>query len=142
MSKKQVFSERGQGLVELALMFPIMVLFLLVIVDVGRVAYYYSAVHNAAREGARFAVVHWGDPMRTVHTIEAVERLTAGLHADEISVSVQFTDSPSDEDSTEDTVLVIVNYQFTAATPILARLIGPDVDTIDMSSRAHMRLER
>ena len=51
-------TQRGQTLVEFALVIPIFLLLAVVIFDLGRGVYYYSAVHNAAREGARYGVVH------------------------------------------------------------------------------------
>lgn len=48
-------SERGQSLVETALLFPILLLILIGIVDLGRVYYSYLQLTNAAREGARWA---------------------------------------------------------------------------------------
>ncbi|MHB8440130.1 MAG: TadE family protein [Acidimicrobiales bacterium] len=45
---------RGQALVELALMAPVMMALLLGTVDLGRLFYTYIGVNNAAREGAAF----------------------------------------------------------------------------------------
>ncbi len=48
----------GQGLVEFALIFPILALLVFGLVDFGRAIFIYSAVQDAAREGARYAIVH------------------------------------------------------------------------------------
>jgi Flp pilus assembly protein TadG len=48
----------GQSIVELALMMPVMVLLVLGIVDLGRVFFAYTAVINAAREGARYGAMN------------------------------------------------------------------------------------
>lgn len=50
----------GQGMVEFALVVPIFVVLLFGIVDFGRVIWARSSLENAAREGARFAIVHGG----------------------------------------------------------------------------------
>ena len=47
--------ESGQALVEFALVFPIFMLMLFGLIDVGRLVYTNSAVSQAAREGARLA---------------------------------------------------------------------------------------
>jgi hypothetical protein len=47
-------SERGQSLVEMAFVIPILVLLLAVIVDTARAFDAYIVLTNAAREGARF----------------------------------------------------------------------------------------
>jgi hypothetical protein len=49
---------RGQALVEFALIAPIFILALLALIEFGRAVYYVQMLHNAAREGARYAIVH------------------------------------------------------------------------------------
>jgi Flp pilus assembly protein TadG len=48
---------RGQTLVEFALVFPIFVLMLFGLIDMGRYVYFSSTLSQAAREGARLASV-------------------------------------------------------------------------------------
>ncbi len=52
------FGRRGQSLVEFALVVPIVVLLLIAVFDVGRGVYAYTSIANAARVGARVAVVN------------------------------------------------------------------------------------
>jgi hypothetical protein len=49
---------RGQALVEFAFMAPIIFLVFIVIIEAGRFVFYYHVLNNAAREGARYAIVH------------------------------------------------------------------------------------
>ncbi len=49
---------RGQALVEFALIFPLLVMLLFGLIDLGRAVYAFSTVSNAAREGARVAAVN------------------------------------------------------------------------------------
>jgi Flp pilus assembly protein TadG len=51
-------SQRGQGLAEFALVFPIIVLLLVAVFDIGRGVYAYTSIANAARQGARVAAVN------------------------------------------------------------------------------------
>ena len=51
---------RGQGLVEFALVLPVFMAILIGMVDLGRAVWANNNVGNAAREAARFAVVHGG----------------------------------------------------------------------------------
>jgi Flp pilus assembly protein TadG len=48
---------RGQGLVEFALILPVLLLFMLGIMEFGRVLYIYTEVSNAAREALRAGAV-------------------------------------------------------------------------------------
>lgn len=120
--------ERGQELVEYALILPIMMLILMSILDLGRAVYYYSAIHNSAREGARYGIINPEDPVG----IEAVVRNKAVvLNPTDLTVVIILPD--------EDTVQVTVTYQFTAITPIAGILLGENV--ITLGSRAAMRIE-
>lgn len=49
-------SQRSQGLVEFALIAPILVLLLFGIIDFGRVIYVYATLNQAVNEGARTAI--------------------------------------------------------------------------------------
>src|SRR5436190_19629265 len=51
-------AHRGQALVEFAFVAPIFFLLLFAIIDFGRYVYYVQVLDNAAREGARYAIVH------------------------------------------------------------------------------------
>ena len=51
-------SLRAQELVEFALIFPVLMLFVFAIIDFGRVFHVLIAISNAAREGARYGIIH------------------------------------------------------------------------------------
>jgi hypothetical protein len=51
---------RGQALVEFALIIPLFLVLLFAIFDFGRVVWANDALANAAREAARYAIVHGG----------------------------------------------------------------------------------
>jgi Flp pilus assembly protein TadG len=53
---------RGQALPEFALILPLMLLMAIGVVDFGRVLWALDSVSNAAREGARYAIVHGNSP--------------------------------------------------------------------------------
>jgi len=55
---------RGQGLVEFALILPILLLILLGILDFGRILFIYVNLFNAAREAGRYALVDPGNQAR------------------------------------------------------------------------------
>lgn len=120
--------ERGQDLVEYALVLPIMMLILMTILDLGRAVYYYSAIHNSAREGVRYGIINPDDPAG----IEAVVR-TKAVALEPAALTVVVTNPD------EDTVQVTVTYQFTVVTPLVAPLIGSN--EITLGSQAAMRIE-
>ena len=54
------FRALGQGLVEFSLVLPIFLVMIFGIIDIGRVIWANDVLANAAREGARYAIVHGG----------------------------------------------------------------------------------
>ena len=117
----------AQGLVEFALILPVFLLVLFVILDLGRMAFYYSAVHNAAREGARYGSIY-NNTSPPGSITAAAESLTSGM---DITVTTSYPDT--------ETIQVTVTYVFTPATPFLNLLIGSD--TFTLSSTATMNGE-
>ena len=55
---------RGQALVEFAFVAPIFFLLLFSLIDFGRYVYYVQILNNAAREGARYAIVHGSNSLQ------------------------------------------------------------------------------
>lgn len=54
--------DRGQALMEFALILPIFMVCLLAMFDIGRVIWANNTLASAAREAGRFAIVHGGSP--------------------------------------------------------------------------------
>lgn len=122
----------GQGLVEFAIILPVLILFVMIIFDLGRMAYYYSAIHNAAREGARYAAIHH-DTATASDIAAAARQLVSGLDPSLLSISSSYP--------TGETVQVTVAYQFGTATPIISMLRGSADNTFTLTSQATMQLE-
>ena len=51
-------AQRGQAMVEFALVAPIFILMLMGVIEFGRFVVAYEAANNAVREGTRYAIVH------------------------------------------------------------------------------------
>lgn len=58
LRRRRGTASRGQALVELAIVLPLLVLLLVMAIDFGRVFFGWVALHNAARIGADFAASH------------------------------------------------------------------------------------
>ena len=123
MNNKIGLRERGQELVEFAIILALLLVVLLVIFDLGRVTFFYSVVHNAAREGARYGIT---DQDANQIRLVAIQK-ASGL---DIDPAVSFT---------TDTVTVTVDYDFTPVTPILDLLTNQD--SITLHAQATMALE-
>ena len=79
-------SKRGQALVEFALVLPIFILVLVAIFDLGRAVFAYNTLTNAAREGARIAIVNQYKPS----IIARAKQQTAIVELNDPSVQVDF----------------------------------------------------
>lgn len=120
--------QRGQELVEYALALPLFLLLVMGILDMGRATYYYSAIHNSAREGARYGIIHPED----VTGIETVVLTKAvGLDPAFLTVTTVLPD--------EDTIRVTVTFQFRPITPIVGALLGSN--EVTLGSQSTMRIE-
>jgi hypothetical protein len=116
---------RGQSVVELALMLPIMVIVIAGIVDLGRIYYAYITVVNVAREGARFAAAHPPKPscaqgldpsaLTAIEERARHEAQAAGITQAQLSILVQ-----CDSGDHEQPIRVTVWYNF---RPILTQML-------------------
>jgi hypothetical protein len=128
-------NNRGQSLVELALLLPAMLLLTVFTLDMGRGVYYSSAIYNAAREAARFGIIHPND----VDGIkDAAINLAVGLdlHRNDITVSPD----PPDLNATK--INVIIRYDFKLVTPIARYFIKNSCGCIELHSSSTMLIER
>ena len=141
-------SSRGQELVEYAIVFPVLMLLVLGIIEFGRIIYSYNAISNAAREGARFAVVpanqanipggpewcaSWTNPI-----IDRVCERAMALDPAELQVTVSQPDL--DADGLPDPV---VQIQTVYEGPFLTNLVLQAVNQggLRLQAAATMRLE-
>ncbi len=126
----------GQSLVEFALLLPVFVLAVVVVFDLGRVIYYYSAIYNAAREGARFGAVH---PKDIAGMKSEVVKYAIGLGLAAANVTAGAGPSETVGGFPNPTVKVTINYSFSPATPLLGLLLPGG--TINLKGEAVMRTE-
>ena len=74
--------QKGQGLVEFALILPLLLLMFFGIIEFGRIFQAYLTVQHAAREAARYAVTGQGGAERVRAIKEKAVQATAGLNVD------------------------------------------------------------
>ena len=128
----------GQGLVEFALVFPIAMLVLIAIFDVGRLVFAYNDITNAARSGARTAIVDQTPGDASTSTINQATSL--GLT--NANVDIQYL-KPDLSGSCSPLQLgcvaqVTVHYAWSAITPIVGNILGP----ITVTAESRMPIER
>lgn len=91
--RSRFHNRKGQGMVEFALVIPLLLLLLLMIVELGHMLFFYISVYSAAREGARYgAAVDDSDGTAKfadqVGIRDAAQRIAfiAGLADDQIDI--------------------------------------------------------
>jgi hypothetical protein len=132
--RRSRMSRRGQALAEFALVFPIAMLLLLAVFDVGRAVFAYNGLTNAAREGARLAAVNQDEGMIE----QRVADMTFGTGVTNLGAAdfVRFhKDVPNLTTPTSNPVcttmavgcVAIINAEsdWSAITPIVGQIIGP-----------------
>ncbi len=117
---KKGFMNRGQSIVEFALIIPIVILAITVFIDLGRVVYSYSALSHAVREGTRFAIVNPPGTEEAKNAIIAVIKDSA-VGLDETNINVTFLVLPVDPDFL---VTIHASYTIAPVTPGLALILG------------------
>lgn len=122
-------NRRGQALVEMAIVIPVLLLLLASILDLGRVMHDYLTISYAAREGARAAAVGATNE----------EILTAINNA---SPSVQITHTPIIDPATDRKrnvpVTVTINHEVAIVTPLISSIVS---NPFPVKAVAVMRVE-
>ncbi len=133
--KKQGRRQRGQSVVELALVLPLFLVIVMATVDFGWALHSYIVITNAAREGAREGVV--GGSEDEIIAI-VVDKSSGLLEASDVTVTNART-APG----TELTVKVDYKHHYISPlAPLLSLLSGGAVpDPLPISSDTTMRME-
>ena len=115
---------RGQATVELALVLPVVLLLILSIVQLGLVIRDQVMVVNAAREGARAAIV---EPS----TAAAAQAVFATTRLDPAHTGVALTSSAS----APPLITVTVTYRSTTEVPLIGAMLGDVILTESTTMR-------
>jgi hypothetical protein len=143
--------QKGQGLLEFALVLPVLLAITFLLIETGRMFQAYVTIQNAARAAARYAVTGqtktesemtlpgWsGDPDRVASIKDVAYQNTAGLirryvdyaypytHYDQPSalmIRVQSSGGIDDAGGPGDTVEVVVEYNLELLTPLLSSAV-------------------
>ena len=105
--------QRGQSIVELALLLPVLLVIAMGVVDFGRAMYAYVAVSNAAQAGAEYAS---RNPAYNASAITNAVLYEAGTFLQSQSDKVVAVASEENGDRVK-VVQVTVSYSFTPITP-------------------------
>lgn len=120
-------SEKGQSLVETALVIPILIILLFGITDFGRVFHTYLTLDHAGREGAR-----WASIGKSTGEVKArVLSSAGGLDTSKLGVTVASSGNSGDD------ATITLTYPFEFLTPI----VGQSLKKINVKNTTVMRVE-
>jgi Flp pilus assembly protein TadG len=126
----------GQALVEFALVFPILMLLVFGIIDAGRLIFTYNTIANAARSGARVAIVNQSTSgASTCDTTQPTAWPTGCAIAAGVGINVTTADvavgyrNPSDTGACASPsigclAVVTVTGRYQPLTPVIGQIIG------------------
>jgi hypothetical protein len=126
----------GQGLIEFALILPVLLLVTLGIVEFGYVFTVYTSLFHAAREGVRYGMVH---PEQRTEIDDRVKRQMFLIDPNEPSVTLVYDDpitgifnDPAQITVGQDRVCITITHDLDTLTP----LIRPIVPTLHIETVA------
>ena len=131
-------SERGQSLVEFALMFVVLSLTLMGILDLGRLYYVFVGLQDAVGEGAQYATMNLtnascayntpGSPCADPDNVTWRTKYanpSGAINPDLVDVQVGF--GTADLVSHAIPVTVTATYSYTLLTPVIQSIVGSSV---------------
>lgn len=120
-------SSRGQGLIEFALIVPILILILLLGLDLGRVFFGWVGLTNATRIGASYAAAHptaWGNPGSYQDQVSYENQILADASALNCDLPGTIPDPAFTGENLGDSATVSLSCQFTLITPVVSQILG------------------
>jgi Flp pilus assembly protein TadG len=144
--RRRAGDERGQALIETALTFPLVLLLSISVFEFGRAFQHWQILTNAAREGARVAVLPGTsdeDVTDRVQTYLEAGRMAA---ADTATVAVTRSDEISigdDATASASTVSISYPFEFIVLQPLMPLVVSGSTvgEAITMTASATMRNE-
>lgn len=124
-------NNKGQALVEFAIILPLLLLIIMGIVEFGMMLNSYLTIRNDSREAARAGIV--GSSYTEMRDL--IISISPNLDVNNLAVSV----SPSDGNrKSGDTLTVIVTYKYHFTMPIISNIFNNDVI---LNAETSMRME-
>lgn len=124
-------NERGQALVEMALVLPLIIIILFSLIELGRLGHASLALQYAAREGARAAITGADDDFIRARIVNAAPAL------DDSALVITLSPSANERVS-GDEVRVLLDYEMDVYFPLLSAAFP---DSFSLQGRAVMRME-
>jgi Flp pilus assembly protein TadG len=130
--------QRGQALVEFALVIPIFLLVIFGLVDLGRAVFVNNTIAEAARDGARYGSVQarsYNDASRATVEDWVLDRLAGEVPNPTVTVTcIPQTTALGCTGNGDDFVIVTVETDLDMITPIIGQIVG----TLELDARSEV----
>lgn len=123
--------QKGQSLVETALILPILLIIIFGITDFGRIFHAYLTLDHAGREAAREAIIGSDDDVIEAKIINA----TSGLNEDKLIIHIEPERASNRPSGSE--VMITLTYPVKFLTPFVGWIVGD----FDLKNTTVMRVE-
>jgi Flp pilus assembly protein TadG len=128
---KRLKNQKGQSLVEFAILLPILLLLLMGILEFGIMLNSYLTVNNSAREGARLGIVAGSN----LEISELITNISPTLDTDNLIVNI----TPSEGNrKSGGTLTVEVLYDYQVTIPIISNILS---GVVVLKAQTSMRIE-
>lgn len=141
---RRAHSERGAELVEFAMVVPVLLVIFAGIIDFGLMMQRAEVLTNAAREGARLAVLPGYGLPDVIARVDAYlnDSLSAGASANATTTMTNRTIAAAVGPPIQSReVVVTYTTSYAILGPMMSLIGGSDFGTITLTSRATMRME-
>lgn len=127
-------SQRGQSLVEMAIMMVVILLILGGVLDFGRMYFTYLALQNAAGEGASYGAINpqWVNDANNADPNNIIYRTQTESTGNLIDWSQTVVDVQVPTVAGGEPITVTVSYEYDVITPMVEAITG---DTITLTAR-------
>ncbi|MGH4122555.1 MAG: TadE/TadG family type IV pilus assembly protein [Clostridium sp.] len=128
---KRLRNEKGQSLVEFAILLPLLLLLLMGILEFGIMLNSYLTIHNSAREGARLGIVSGSN----IEIKELINNISPNLDSENLIVNITPLEGMR---SSGDTLTVEVIYNYHVIIPIISNILH---NVVVLKAQTSMRIE-
>lgn len=128
---KNLKNQKGQALIEFAIIMPILLMFVMGILQFGMMLNSYLTIENASREGARAGIIGSSD----IEIRDLIIVTSPSLNPENLTVTIT-----PDEASRKsgDTLTVNVTYSYKLIVPIISSFFN---DGVVLRGQTSMRIE-
>jgi Flp pilus assembly protein TadG len=128
---KNLKNEKGQSLVEFAILLPLLLLLLMGILEFGLMLNAYLSINNSAREGARLGIVDGSN----LEISQLITNLSTNLNTENLVINIVPLEGSR---KSGDTLTVEVIYNYQVIIPIISNILN---DVVVLKAKTSMRIE-